>query len=206
MHTEKRSTRRHTYILFYKPYGVLSQFTDESGRKTISSFGPFPKDVYPVGRLDADSEGLLLLTDDNDAKKFLLEPQYNHKRTYLVQVERVPSDDAIARLSSGVVIEGRKTREILVRRLEAEPDLPPREIPIRYRKNVATSWLELTLTEGRNRQVRKMTAAVGHPTLRLLRIAHGPLTLAGLKPGEHRSLTQAEIHLLHNSILDSSQR
>jgi 23S rRNA pseudouridine2457 synthase len=190
----------HTYIVFYKPYGVLSQFTDDAGRKTLSDFGPFPKGVYPVGRLDADSEGLLLLTDDNDTKHRLLEPRYGHTRTYLVQVERTPTSEALARLRMGVLIEGKKTNEAAVQKLEQEPDVPPRAVPIRFRKNVATAWLEITLTEGRNRQVRKMTAAVGHPTLRILRIAQGPLTLTGMKPGEHRSLDTSEVRLLLKSL------
>lgn len=198
-----RHANIHEYIIFFKPYGVLSQFTDSAGRKTLSEFGPFPNDVYPVGRLDADSEGLLLLTDDNNVKHHLLEPIYDHPRTYLVQVEGIPTKEELAILESGVVIEGEKTKEASVLALEEEPDLPPREVPIRFRKNVATSWLKITLTEGRNRQVRKMTAAVGHPTLRLVRVAHGSLTLTGLKPGEQRHLTRREVTLLVGSLSDS---
>jgi 23S rRNA pseudouridine2457 synthase len=189
-----------TYIVFYKPYGVLSQFTDEAGRKTLSDFGPFPKKVYPVGRLDADSEGLLLLTDDNEFKHTLLEPRFGHSRTYLVQVERIPQADALKKLQAGVTIEGQKTKPAEVRLLQQEPDIPPRQIPIRLRKTVPTAWLELTLTEGRNRQVRKMTAAVGHPTLRLIRIAQGPLSLNGLQPGEHRGLSGDEVQRLLNDL------
>ncbi|MCX6143860.1 MAG: pseudouridine synthase [Ignavibacteriales bacterium] len=196
----KHDVNNHTYIIFYKPYGVLSQFTDSAGRKTLSDFGPFPKDVYPVGRLDADSEGLLLLTDDTNAKHHLLEPGFDHTRTYLVQVERIPTREQLAKLESGVVIEGKKTKVATVVKLEQEPQLPPREVPIRFRKNVATSWLEITLTEGRNRQVRKMTAAVGHPTLRLFRVAQEGLTLAGLQPGKHRRLTKTEASLLLDSL------
>ena len=205
MPNREQTIGTHTYIIFYKPYGVLSQFTDTAGRKTLSDFGPFPGDVYPVGRLDADSEGLLLLTNDNDARHHLLEPHHGHTRTYLVQVESIPTSEALMKLRSGVVIEGRKTKEAAVQMVEREPDLPPRAVPIRFRNNVPTSWLEITLTEGRNRQVRKMTASVGHPTLRLLRVAQGPITLAGLKPGEHRSLTETEKRLFLKS-LDSSGR
>ncbi len=205
MPNRQQTAKTHTYIIFHKPYGVLSQFSDAAGRKTLSDFGPFPRDVYPVGRLDADSEGLLLLTNDNDAKHRLLEPHHGHTRKYLVQVERIPTREALTKLKSGVVIEGKKTKEAAVQTFEGEPELPPRAGPIRFRKNVPTSWLEITLTEGRNRQVRKMTAAVGHPTLRLLRVAQGPLTLAGLKPGEHRHLTKTEIRLFLES-LDSPPR
>ena len=203
MDNRHRGARPHTYIIFYKPYGVLSQFTDTAGRKTLSNFGPFPKDTYPVGRLDADSEGLLLLTDDNETKHHLLEPHYGHSRTYLVQVERIPTREAITRLNTGVVIDGEKTKEAAVQKLEQDPDVPAREVPIRFRKNIATSWLKITLTEGRNRQVRKMTAAVGYPTLRLLRVGQGPLTLAGMKPGDHRHLTKREVGLLIKSLGDS---
>ena len=203
MRTKHQSAKTYTYIVFYKPYGVLSQFTDAAGRKTLSDYGPFPKDVYPVGRLDVDSEGLLLLTDDNETKHHLLEPQYGHTRKYLVQVERIPTREALARLESGVVIEGMKTKQAAIQKLEQEPEVPQREVPIRFRKNVATSWLEITLAEGRNRQVRKMTAAVGYPTLRILRVAQGPLTLAGLKPGEYRHLTTTEVRLLLESLSSS---
>jgi 23S rRNA pseudouridine2457 synthase len=189
-------TKNHTYILFYKPYGILSQFTDSAGRKTLNDYGPFPKQVYPVGRLDADSEGLLLLTDDKNVKHHLLEPKFGHSRTYLVQVEGTPTSERLAKLESSIVIEGKKTKAATVLKLEQEPQVPAREVPIRFRKHVATSWLKITLTEGRNRQVRKMTASVGHPTLRLLRIAQEGLTLAGLQPGEHRHLTKTEIILL----------
>lgn len=184
------------YIIFYKPYGVLSQFSDNSGRKTLKAFGQFPRDIYPVGRLDAESEGLLLLTNDGPAKHLLLEPRYGHQRTYLVQVERVPSEDALARLRAGVLIEGRKTRQAAVTLLDGEPPVPYREKPIRFRKSVPTAWLEITLREGRNRQIRKMTAAVGHPTLRLIRTKLGALTLIGLNPGEHRHLSKTEVESL----------
>jgi 23S rRNA pseudouridine2457 synthase len=183
---------RFHYILFYKPHGVLSQFTSAAGQKTLGEFGPFPQDVYPVGRLDADSEGLLLLTNDNELKHRLLDPRFGHARTYLVQVEREPSSESLAKLRNGVIIKGRRTRPAQVQILGSEPGLPPRSKPIRFRKTVPTSWLRITLTEGRNRQVRKMTASVGHPTLRLIRTAIGPFSVRGLRVGEFRELTQSE--------------
>jgi 23S rRNA pseudouridine2457 synthase len=189
-------SRKHCYLLLYKPFGVLCQFTGEPGRKTLQEFGPFPSDVYPVGRLDTDSEGLLLLTNDGQTKHLLLEPRFGHPRTYLVQVERVPTENALQELRAGVRIEGRMTRQAKVELLSKEPSVPPRDVPIRFRKNVPTAWLQMILVEGRNRQVRKMTAAVGHPTLRLIRTAIGPLTHHGLNPGEHRVLCAEEIRSL----------
>ena len=188
------------YFLFYKPYGVLCQFSDNEGRKTLKEFGPFPKEIYPVGRLDADSEGLVFLTNDGALKHFMLEPKYDHARTYLVQVERVPTEDSLERLRQGVIIEGRTTKSADVRLLTEDPDLPPRPVPVRYRKNIPTAWLKIILREGKNRQVRKMTASVNHPTLRLVRIAIESFTLHGLKPGEHREISSSEIQkCLRNS-------
>ena len=181
------------YFVFNKPCGVLCQFTDSGGRRTLSAFGPFPRSVYSVGRLDADSEGLLLLTNDGSTKHLLLDPKFGHTRTYLAQVERIPNEEALERLRNGLVIEGARTRPAAVEMLREEPKLPEREVAIRFRKTVPTCWLRLTLSEGRNRQVRKMTAAVGHPTLRLVRTEFGPLTLAGLKPGESRKLSKTEV-------------
>lgn len=189
--TEERQQR--CTILFYKPYGVLSQFTQEGGHRSLADFGPFPRDVYAAGRLDWDSEGLLILTNDNTLKHRLTDPKFQHVRTYLVQVERIPDGVALQKLRAGVVIEGRKTREADVKLLQGEPNLPLREVPIRFRKNVPTCWLEVTLTEGRNRQVRKMTAAVGHPTLRLVRIRSGEYDITGLRPGEFRMVTGGSI-------------
>jgi 23S rRNA pseudouridine2457 synthase len=188
-----KDAKKYSYFLLYKPFGVLCQFTGEPGRKTLKDFGPFPLDVYPVGRLDTDSEGLILLTNDGHTKHLLLEPRHGHKRTYLVQVERVPSQTELQVLRTGVIIEGLKTRPASVELLQSDPDLPPRDVPIRFRKNVPTAWLQMTLQEGRNRQIRKMTASVGHPTLRLVRTAIGPLTLSGLKPGKGRTLSTSEI-------------
>jgi 23S rRNA pseudouridine2457 synthase len=181
------------YIVLNKPYGVLCQFTDTQGRATLAKYGPFPNDVYPVGRLDADSEGLVLLTNDGTLKHRLLEPRYKHPRTYLVHVERIPTEETLTALRSGVLIEGRTTLPADIQLIPHEPQLPPRPVPIRFRKNIPTAWLELTLREGRNRQVRKMTAAVGHPTLRIIRTRIGTLTLGTLQPGEHRTLSRDEI-------------
>jgi 23S rRNA pseudouridine2457 synthase len=183
------------YILFYKPYGVLSQFTDEGGRQTLKDYVPVP-DVYPVGRLDWDSEGLVLLTDDGRLQHRLSDPQYGHPRTYLVQVEHLPDQQAIERLTTGVEVQDYRTKPARVKLLSTEPTLPPRDPPIRDRQNIPTAWLELTLTEGKNRQVRRMTAAVGFPTLRLVRISIGSLSLAGLSLGSWRDLTPAEVKTL----------
>lgn len=198
------------YILFNKPYDVLSQFTDkeraENERGTLKDYIPIPS-VYPVGRLDRDSEGLLLLTNHGQLQHRLSDRFFEHPRTYWVQVERIPDEEALERLRQGVTIQDYRTRSALVKMLPAEPTLPPRDPPIRFRKNVPTCWLEITLTEGRNRQVRRMTAAVGFPTLRLVRFAIGIepqtgssqryyLSLEGLQPGQWRDLTPAERELL----------
>ncbi len=150
-----------------------------------------------MGRLDHDSEGLLLLTDDGALAHRLLDPRSGHERTYWAQVERTPDEAALEKLRSGVVIEKQKTRPARARLLEHEPELPPRPVPIRFRKSVPTAWIELTLTEGRNRQVRKMTAAVGYPTLRLVRVAFGPIRLDDLEPGAWRELSPEEARRLH---------
>jgi 23S rRNA pseudouridine2457 synthase len=183
------------YIKLYKPYDVLTQFTDASGRATLKEFVPVAN-VYPVGRLDRDSEGLVLLTDDGPLAHRLTDPRFAHPRTYLVQVERMPSAEALEALRRGVVLKDGPTRPAEVRLLAEPPALPERSVPIRFRKNVPTAWLELTLREGRNRQVRRMTAAVGHPTLRLVRVAIGRITLGDLSPGEWRDLTSDEIRAL----------
>ncbi len=199
--------RVYRYLLFYKPYNVLSQFTDKEPdkieRSTLKDYIPVSS-VYPVGRLDRDSEGLLLLTNNGRLQHRLSDPRFGHPRTYWVQVERIPDEGALSQLRSGVVIQDYLTRPALVHQLPMEPPLPPRNPPIRFRKTVPTSWLEITLTEGRNRQVRRMTAAVGFPTLRLVRVAIGlsqkkqglQLRLDGLEPGHWRDLTAAELELL----------
>ena len=188
---------RNLYIAFNKPYGVLSQFSGE--RASLANYIPV-KGVYPVGRLDRDSEGLLLLTNDGDFQHRLTDPKFHHPRTYWVQVERVPDQRALDRLENGVTIEGQRTRPAKIRLLKDAPALPARNPPVRFRKNVPTAWLEMTLTEGRNRQVRRMTAAVGFPTLRLVRVAIGGLHLAGLAPGEWRELAGDELQVVGTSL------
>lgn len=180
------------YILFNKPYAVLSQFTPGNGQQSLQDF-KFPKNVYPVGRLDYDSEGLLLLTDDNLIKHKLTDPKFKLPKTYLVQIERIPSVESLQRLRAGVVIEGKKTLPAEVRLLDEDPNLPLRSVPIRFRKTVPTSWIELTIREGRNRQVRKMTAAVGHPTLRLVRVKIGNISMNELQPGQWKTIEMKEI-------------
>lgn len=170
-------------IAFNKPYGVLSQFTDRSvpARRTLAEFG-LPPRVYPAGRLDFDSEGLLLLTDDGALAHRLSDPRHKQPKTYWAQVEGDPQDAQLAALRAGVVLTDGPTRPADVRRIAA-PTLWPRDPPVRFRKTVPDAWLELVLREGRNRQVRRMTAAVGLPTLRLVRVAAGGHTLDGLAPG-----------------------
>ena len=190
-----------TYILFNKPYLVLSQFSKVEGKKTLDEFG-FPKGVYPVGRLDEDSEGLLLLTDDGKLKHKLEEPKFQHPRTYLVQVEDIPDENTLQKLRDGIEIKNRNTKSnfktlpALVELLQEDPNIFPRSVPIRFRKNIPTSWLRIILHEGKNRQVRRMTAAVGFPTLRLVRIAIGFLSIDGLEIGKWRELNNDEIKLL----------
>lgn len=181
-------------IAFHKPYGVLSQFTPEPGSRwrTLAGFG-LPKNVYALGRLDADSEGLLLLSDEPGLNSKLLDPGHAHSREYWAQVERVPDAQALTQLArGGIAIEGYRTLPCRAELLNPAPALPPREPPIRVRKNVPDAWLSLILVEGKNRQVRRMTAAVGHPTLRLLRVKIGAFPLGALAPGQWRELTTAE--------------
>jgi 23S rRNA pseudouridine2457 synthase len=179
-------------IAFNKPYGVLSQFTsDGSSNRPLAEFG-FPKNVYAIGRLDADSEGLLLLSDEPAWNARLLEPRHAHEREYWAQVERIPSAAALAELSSGLLIQGRKTLPGRAWLLAPQPQIPPRDPPIRFRKSVPDCWIGLELIEGKNRQVRRMTAAIGHPTLRLLRVRIGQFWLGDLPAGQWRVLTDAE--------------
>ena len=207
-------------IAFHKPYGVLSQFTgDGSPKRTLAEFG-FPKGVYPIGRLDADSEGLLLLSDEAAWNERLLHPRHAHEREYWAQVERIPTAESLKRLEKGVVIQGRKTLPCRAWILEPQPEIssaatgvrrvqvaqsrsgltsaateiriPAREPAIRFRKSVADCWVGLELIEGKNRQARRMTAAIGHPTLRLLRVRIGDYWLGILGPGEWRELSAEE--------------
>ena len=187
------------YIIFHKPYGVLSQFTQESPKHiTLKEYIDVP-DVYAVGRLDWDSEGLLLLTNDGQLQHRLAHPRFCHQRTYWAQVERIPDINAINQLQSGVEIQDYRTRPAQVRLLLEEPSVVQRIPPIRFRKSIPTAWLEMTLTEGKNRQVRRMTAAVGFPTLRLIRISIGNIQLDDLSPGQWRELTSLEVTRLNHS-------
>jgi len=183
--------KRFRTIALHKPYGVLCQFRDSSGRPTLAPLVPIAG-IYPAGRLDHDSEGLLLLTEDGSLAHCLTDPKFAHPKVYLVQVERVPEPAALKALREGVALRDGLTRPARVELPDKEPDLPDRPVPIRFRKNVPTAWLRLTIQEGRNRQVRRMTAAVGHPTLRLVRIAVGPVSLGDLAPGQWRELTAGE--------------
>jgi 23S rRNA pseudouridine2457 synthase len=200
------------YLLFYKPYDVLTQFgqprdlpANAPAYRTLKDYIPVP-DVYSVGRLDRDSEGLLLLTSDGRLQQVLTDPKFRHPRTYWAQVERSPDEAALQKLRQGVVIQNYRTRPAKARILPQEPDLPLRDPPIRFRKTVPTAWLELTLTEGRNRQVRRMTAAVGFPTLRLVRVAIAHLRLEGLQPGQWRDLTADEVAELSRLLSRSRPR
>lgn len=187
------------YLLFNKPYGVMSQFTDEAGHPGLKRFIDVPG-VYPVGRLDHDSEGLLLLTDDGALAHRLADPRYEHPKTYWAQVEGIPDEAALAALRAGVMVQGRKTRPAEARLLDPQPELPPRDPPIRVRPSIPDRWIELVLREGRNRQVRRMTAAVGYPTLRLMRVAIGPLRLGDLASGQWRELTREELAQLRRMV------
>jgi 23S rRNA pseudouridine2457 synthase len=180
------------YFILNKPYGVLSQFTDKEGRKTLGDIYKFPRDVYSVGRLDMDSEGLLLLTNDKSLTNFLLNPVYEHEKEYYVQVEGIPQESSLEKLRNGVLINGKKTLFSKVRKID-EPNFPQRIPPIRARKNIPTCWMSISITEGRNRQVRKMTAYIGHPTLRLIRVRIKNLLIDGLLPGSIRKLNSREI-------------
>jgi 23S rRNA pseudouridine2457 synthase len=210
-------------LAFHKPFGVLSQFTsDGSPNRTLEEFN-FPKRVYPIGRLDSDSEGLLLLSDEPRWNESLLHPRHAHAREYWAQVEKIPARQALDQLQRGVLIQGRKTLPCRAWALEPQPVLLqpaqaggagtspgatgapargvppavfPRTPPIRFRKSVPDCWIGLELIEGKNRQVRRMTAAVGHPTLRLLRVRMGGFWLADLPPGQWRALSAKEMQLV----------
>ena len=179
-------------IAFNKPYGVLSQFTSEgSSNRTLAEFG-FPPHVYPIGRLDVDSEGLLLLSDEPGFNERLLHPRHAHNRIYWAQVERIPSKETLARLQRGVTIQRYKTLPCRAWLLEPQPEVAPRDPPIRFRKNVPDCWIGLELIEGKNRQARRMTAAIGHPTLRLIRVQIGDFPLGDLPAGHWRAVKEVE--------------
>ncbi len=178
-------------IAFNKPFNVLSQFTDREQRLTLADFINLPR-VRAAGRLDYDSEGLLLLTDDGALQARIAEPRYKLPKTYWAQVEGEPDESALDTLRRGVLLNDGRTQPAQARRLP-EPALWPRDPPIRFRKNIPARWIELTITEGRNRQVRRMTAAVGFPTLRLVRVAIGPYRLDGLEPGRWREIDRGDL-------------
>ena len=186
---------------------MLSQFSPEGERLTLASLFDFPKDIYPVGRLDAESEGLLLLTNDKEINHRLLNPKFKHRRTYLTQLDGDITPEAVQLLSKGVTIsvdsKPHKTMPAAVKKFTGEPDLPERNKPIRFRKNIPTSWIEITLYEGKNHQVRKMTAAVGFPTLRLVRISIEGITLGNMQPGEIICLEKSQVYnlLFKNNLL-----
>ncbi len=179
-------------IAFHKPYGVLSQFTPDGSRHRPLADFQFPARVYPLGRLDAESEGLLLLSDEPGLNTKLLHPTRGHRRTYWAQVERMPCAEALAQLARGVTIGAHRTLPGRAWLLDPQPEIAPRDPPIRFRKNVADCWIALELVEGKNHQVRKMTAAVGHPTLRLMRVKIGELELGDLTAGTWRELSAGE--------------
>jgi 23S rRNA pseudouridine2457 synthase len=188
----------HHYFIIFKPYKVLSQFSSSEGKQTLADYFDVPKDVYPVGRLDYDSEGLLILTNDTQLNHRLLHPQHRHEREYYVQVEGSMTNDALQQLTKGVdiSIDGKQhhTQRCKAKTFSVPPAVPERIPPIRFRKEIPTSWISLTLHEGKNRQVRKMTAKVGYPTLRLIRYRIAGLTLDTMLPGDMKQINQQELY------------
>ena len=186
------------YFIIYKPYLTLSQFTSQAGQQTLADYFNVPKDVYPVGRLDHDSEGLLLLTNDKQLNHRLLHPKHAHHRTYWVQIDGAITTQVLQQLQQGVTIQvdGKpyQTQPCKAQLFTADPVVPERTPPIRYRKSIPAPWISITLTEGKNRQVRKMTAAVGFPTLRLIRYSIEGLTLGNMQPGDIIALPQNTIY------------
>ncbi len=179
-------------IAFNKPYGVISQFTQSRAQhRTLSEFG-FPKNVYPIGRLDLDSEGLLLLSDEAGLNERLLNPKHRHRRIYWAQIERVPTEAALKRLEHGIIVDGHKTLPCRAWIIDPQPVIPKRNPPIRFRKNIPTCWIALELFEGKNRQVRRMTAAINHPTLRLIRVQIGDYMLGDIEQGSWKILSPSE--------------
>ncbi len=189
------SSMNHRTIIFNKPYDVLPCFTDSEGRPTLANFIHIPG-VYAAGRLDRDSEGLMILTSDGALAHRITDPAHKLPKTYWVQVERIPGEDELRELQRGVRLHGKRTKPAEVRLFRKPPEIPDRPVPIRSRKHVPTAWLEIIIYEGMNRQVRRMTASIGHPTLRLVRVAIGPITLGKLLPGHWRVLDTAEVGAL----------
>ncbi|MDQ6734076.1 MAG: pseudouridine synthase [Nitrospirota bacterium] len=192
---EKAASRT---LAFNKPYGVLPCFTDAQGRPTLADYVNIPE-VYAAGRLDLDSEGLMLLTSEGALAHYITDPEHKLPKVYLAQVERIPTDEALEQLRRGVLLNGKRTRPAEVQLLSEAPNLPDRPVPIRFRKSVPTAWLQITLREGLNRQVRRMTAAVGHPTLRLIRMAIEAIVLGDLQPGQWRELAKSEVAQISRS-------
>lgn len=186
----------HRHLILHKPYGVLSKFTDAEGRPTLADYIVEPR-IYPAGRLDMDSEGLLLLTSDGELAHRLTSPHHHISKTYLVQVERIPDESSLEQLRRGVLVKGTYTQEANVHLLQHEPDVFPRPIPIRFRKSVPTAWLKMKIQEGKNRQVRHMTARIGHPTLRIIRVAIGSIRLGSLPPGQWRWIREEELRKVY---------
>lgn len=183
------------YFIIYKPYNMLSQFSEvPEGTPVLKELYNFPSDVYPVGRLDKDSEGLLVLTNDKSLNHKLLHPDFEHEREYWVQVEGIPTKEALQQLERGVMIQGYKTKASKAYVFDMPPSLPERNPPIRFRKTVPDSWISLSLIEGKNRQVRKMTAAVGYPTLRLVRTRIENIRLGNMQPGEVKEISREELY------------
>lgn len=193
------------YIILNKPYEVLTQFTDEAGRATLKDFVKI-SGIYPVGRLDYDSEGLVLLTDDKTLQHRLSNPKFKIEKTYWAQVDGIPEEEALLQLQRGVLIKDVRTAPAKAKLLSEEPIVWERSTPIRFRKNIPTSWVEIKISQGMNRQIRRMTAAVGYPTLRLIRPSIGPLTLGDLQPGEYRELTPREVAKLKTLTGTPNQR
>ena len=185
-------------VAFNKPYGVLPCFTDAQGRPTLADYVTIPE-VYAAGRLDLDSEGLMLMTSDGTLAHHITDPLHKLPKVNLAQVERIPSYEALGQLREGILFNGKRTRPAEVRLLTDDPKLPDRPVPIRFRKSVPTAWLEITLRDGLNRQVRRMTTAVGHPTLRLIRIAIGPIALRDLQSGQWLELANSEIEQIYRT-------
>ena len=185
-------------IAFNKPFGVVSQFTpDGSPHQTLANFN-FPKGLYAIGRLDAESEGLLLLSDEPELNEKLLHPRHAHRRIYWALVERVPSLESLEKLQRGLLIGTHRTLPCRAHLLDPQPEIPPRNPPVRFRKNVQDIWMALELVEGKNHQVRRMTAAIGHPTLRLIRVKIGGLEIPDLAPGTWKELGTKERKLIFN--------
>lgn len=186
------------YYIIYKPFQVLTRFGKEEGKASLADYFKVPSDVYPIGRLDYDSEGLLILTNDKSLNHRLLDPKFAHEREYWVQVDGAVTDEAVQQLKQGVkiAVDGKQyqTRRCQASLFETEPVVPERIPPIRFRKLIPAPWIRLVLSEGKNRQVRRMTAAVGFPTLRLIRYRIGRITVAGLEPGQMREMAQREVY------------